>query len=67
MSVATDQLSAQISWVREEIHELEATLPNWDTWAKANRAGSKEARAIMGRIVASVENLKELVRQHSFG
>jgi hypothetical protein len=66
MSVATDQLSAQINRVRDELNELEAMLRNWDTWAAMNKPGSKQARAIMGRIVASTQNLKELVRQHSY-
>jgi len=66
MSVATDQLAAQIRRVREELVELEATLTDWDTWAAVNKPGSKQARSIMGRIVASVRNLEQLVRQHSF-
>jgi ABC-type transporter Mla subunit MlaD len=66
MSVATDQLAAQIGRVREELNELEGTLTNWDTSAAVNKAGSKQARAIMGRISASTRNLEQLVRQHSF-
>jgi hypothetical protein len=66
MSEATDQLAAQIKLVKEELIELEATLPNWDTWAKVNKTGSKEARAIVGRVVDSARNLEKRVKQHSF-
>ena len=67
MSVATDQIAQQIERVRAELNELSGTLANWDTWAGANKSGSKEARAIMGRITASTKNLAHLVKQHSFG
>lgn len=66
MSVGTDKIAAQIGRVSEELNELEATLENWQTWAAANKAGSKEARSIMGRISSSTKNLEYLVKQYSY-
>jgi hypothetical protein len=65
MSADTKPIADQINTVREELRELEATLPEWPNRAGAI-TGSREYRAVAKRIVLSAKHLEELVKQFTF-
>ena len=58
-------VSQQIEKLRQEISELEATLPDWEHRA-GSLDGSRKYRSISKRIVLSAQHLEELVKENTF-
>ena len=59
------QIADQVSVLRNDLADLEQTLPNWSDGAGSSLGGPRY-RAIAKRIVESARRLEALVKENTF-